>query len=138
MNYLAVSVLTLFPLLSGSIVAMSQPLVSDPICHTSPTAGASGPAQGAGQSWGQWLSHPTRTFRQKSDIDDPRSAVAPSTRPEAEVPGAQQPSLSRDEDLDRKGEAALRRVTEMDSPQSIESFLTPQDEHQFSLPDSSP
>lgn len=103
LNHLAVSVLTLFMLLSGSIVVMSQPLASDRTRHTSPAAVASGPVRESGSSWGQWLSHQTRTFRQKSDIDEPRSAVAPSTGPEAEVPGARQHSFSRDEYLDRKG-----------------------------------
>lgn len=85
LNSIAVSAVTLFLLLSGSIVARSQPLATDHMSYASSPAEAFSLVHESGSSWGQWLSHHTCPSMQKSDIGAPQSAGAPSTGLEAEV-----------------------------------------------------
>lgn len=133
MNYIAVSAVTVFLFLPGSIVARSQSLAADQMSHASSPAEASSLVHESGSSWKQWLYHHTRISMQKSDIGVPQSAGAPSTGPETEVPGRQQQAISQDEDRGHRERSGIRGLMKVDSLHSVESLLNHHDGHHSSL-----
>lgn len=114
LNYIAVGVVTVFPLLPCPIVATDQAHASDQLSQTSVSAGASDLDRGSGQSWGRWLDHVIPASGQKAGREVPQSAVASSTELEADLRRRQR-AISMDENLDRKEEEGLQRCMEPDS-----------------------